>query len=57
MMIKKHAKGPFFLFFFFGEVVIFIKSQIVDHHVYGFLMIVERILQKYNEKNTSDKSE
>jgi len=26
-------------------------------HIYGFLMIVERILQKYVEENSGEKSE
>ncbi|MDF2431755.1 MAG: hypothetical protein JWP44_1386 [Mucilaginibacter sp.] len=26
-------------------------------HIYGFMMIVERILEKYAEKNSGEKSE
>jgi len=26
-------------------------------HIYGFLMVVERILQKYDEKNSNNQSE
>jgi hypothetical protein len=32
-------------------------SRKLIEHIYGFLMIVERILQEYAEKNSDEKSE
>jgi hypothetical protein len=50
---KKRAISVFHLIASFSST----DSGKIIEHIYGFLMVVERILKKYDEKNSARKSE